>query len=91
MLEREIRATTVSGAAANVTAGRMMWRTSSWGVMRSYVNDMMEDLGNQDQLQPFCDYLLHGGATVVSMRPVGQQVNEVIVDNSDGTSHTNPT
>jgi len=62
-----------------------VWRggSSSWGVMRGYLNNMMEDLGNQDQLQPYADYALHAGATVVSMRPLGQQVQEVVVDNSD--------
>lgn len=61
-----------------------VWRdgSSSWGVMRSYLNNMMEDLGNQDQLEPFANYLLNAGATVVSMRPVGHQTNEVIVDNA---------
>jgi hypothetical protein len=51
--------------------------------MRPYLNTMIEDLGNQDQIQPFADNALHAGATVVSMRPVGHQVNEVLVDNSD--------
>ncbi len=64
------------------------WTGSSWGVMRSYVNGMMEDMNNQDQLEPYADYALAAGATFVSMRPVGHQVNEVLVDNSDTFSAT---
>lgn len=61
-----------------------VWRdsSSSWGYMRPYLNNMIEDLGNQDQVQYFADYLLHAGATVVSARPLGHQTNEVIVDNA---------
>src|SRR5690349_7915184 len=40
-----------------------VWRDSSksWGIMRTYVNGMMEDLGNQDQLQGYADYALRAG------------------------------
>src|SRR4051812_8238814 len=64
------------------------WRdsSSSWGVLRGYVQGMMEDLGNQDQLEPYAEYALHAGASVASMRPIGHQVNEDIVDNSDAFS-----
>jgi hypothetical protein len=66
-----------------------VWRPAAngnpgyWGTMRPYINGMDEDLGNQDQIQPYADYALHAGATVVSMRPVGHQVAEDVVDNSD--------
>ena len=63
-----------------------VWRNGSpgfWGFMRPYLNTMVEDLGNEDQIQPFADNLLHAGATVVSMRPVGHQVLEAVVDNTD--------
>jgi len=43
--------------------------------------DLVEDLGNQDQMSIYADYLLRAGATVVPMRPVGRQVNEVVLDN----------
>src|ERR1041385_2054322 len=51
--------------------------------MRPYLLQMNEDTGNQDQLQPYADYALAAGATVVSMRPLGHQTNEVLVDNAD--------
>lgn len=61
-----------------------VWRDSSksWGLMRPLLNGMVEDMGNQDQLQPYADYALHAGATFVSMRPIGHQTSEAIVDNS---------
>lgn len=43
--------------------------------------DLVEDLGNQDQMSLYADYLLRAGATVVPMRPVGRQINEVVLDN----------
>jgi hypothetical protein len=42
---------------------------------------MIESFGNQDQIAYYADYLLRAGATVVPMRPVGRQVNEVVLDN----------
>src|ERR1051326_610628 len=49
--------------------------------------DIVEDLGNQDQMSLYADYLLRAGATVVPMRPVGRQTNEVVLDN-DSTGVT---
>jgi hypothetical protein len=43
--------------------------------------DLVEDFGNQDQMSLYADYLLRAGATVVPMRPVGHQTNEVVLDN----------
>lgn len=42
---------------------------------------LVEDFGNQDQLTSFVDYCFRAGATVVPMRPVGRQPNEVVLDN----------
>jgi hypothetical protein len=44
---------------------------------------MNEDYGNLDQLNFFAAYCFNAGATVVSMRPLGHQTNEVILDNDD--------
>lgn len=52
-----------------------------WATDRGDSNEIVEDFGNQDQLTYFADYLLRAGATVVPMRPVGHQVNEVVLDN----------
>src|SRR4051812_47857318 len=60
-----------------------VWRSTGWDVMREHLNNMMEDLGNQDQLASYADYALNAGATVVSMRPIGHQTSEVIIDNSN--------
>jgi hypothetical protein len=52
-------------------------------------NEVVEDFGNQDQFTYYVDYLFRAGATVVPMRPVGRQTNEVVVDNdSPGVTFT---
>ncbi|TWT48836.1 AmiA-like protein [Botrimarina hoheduenensis] len=56
---------------------------SSWGYQRPLLLDMVEDLGNQDQMTYLVDYLWNAGATVVPLRPVGHQPNEVVLDNDD--------
>jgi len=43
--------------------------------------EVNEAYGNQDQLYFFAEHLLRAGATVVPMRPVGHQLNEVVLDN----------
>jgi hypothetical protein len=50
---------------------------------RPFINSMVEDAGNQDQMTYFVDYALKAGATVVPVRGVGHQDSMVIVDNSD--------
>lgn len=54
-----------------------------WRLQRPTLNEMNEDYGNLDQLNFFAQYCFNAGATVVSMRPLGQQTNEVILDNDD--------
>jgi hypothetical protein len=50
---------------------------------------LLEDFGTQDQMTLFADYLLRSGATVVPMRPVGRQINQVVLDNdSAGVTYT---
>jgi len=58
-----------------------------WRLQRGVGNEMNEDYGNLDQLNFFAQYCFNAGATVVSMRPLGHQTNEVILDNdSPGVS-----
>ena len=56
---------------------------SGWGYQRPLLLDMVEDLGNQDQMTFLVDYLWNAGATVVPLRPVGNQLNEVVIENND--------
>lgn len=56
---------------------------SQWSLMRPLLLMMNEDHGNLDQGNFFAAYLLNAGATVVPMRPMGQQENEVVLDNVD--------
>jgi hypothetical protein len=58
----------------NTTLGR-------YATDRGDNNEMVEDFGNQEQMSAFADYALRAGATVVPMRPVGRQINEVVLDN----------
>src|SRR5437773_4543918 len=63
--------------------------TSTWNTQRGEYNEIVEDLGNQDQMTMFVNYLFNAGATVVPLRPVGHQTNEVVVDNDDpGVTYT---
>lgn len=54
-----------------------------WRLQRGVGNLMNEDYGNLDQLNFFAAYCFNAGATVVSMRPLGHQTNEIILDNDD--------
>ncbi len=67
------------------TSGGHGWQWSDtlnrWATDRGDNFEIVEDFGNQDQMTYFADYLLRAGATVVPMRPVGHQLNEVVLDN----------
>jgi hypothetical protein len=52
-----------------------------WSTQRSPALGMMEDAGNQDQMTLFAYYCFNAGATVVPMRPIGHQTNQVVLDN----------
>src|SRR3954464_12759215 len=58
-------------------------KDGEWTFQRGPGNGMIEDLGNVDQMTMFVDYLFRAGATVVPLRPVGHQTNEVVIDNDD--------
>jgi|GEM_PF-1176042 len=55
----------------------------AWSFQRPLLLNMIEDLGNQDQMSFFADTLFRAGATVVPLRPVGHQSHEVVLDNDD--------
>ncbi len=55
----------------------------AWSSQRGNLLGMVEDLGNVDQMTMLADYLFRAGATVVPLRPVGHQTNEVVLDNDD--------
>lgn len=56
-----------------------------WSLQRAPGNDMVEDYGNLDQMNFFGFYCFNAGATVVPLRPIGFQTNEVVLHN-DGLS-----
>jgi hypothetical protein len=58
-------------------------RDGEWSFQRGPGNEMIEDLGNVDQMAFLVDYLFRAGATVVPLRPVGYQTNEMVLDNDD--------
>lgn len=74
----------LSGRVVFMNSGHgWTWNGTSWGLQRGQLLEMNEDYGNFDQLQFFAQYCFSAGATVVSMRPLGHQTNEIILDNDD--------
>jgi hypothetical protein len=57
--------------------------SGAWGFQRPETFEMIEDLGNIDQMTFLADTLFRAGATVVPLRPVGRQTNQVVLDNDD--------
>ncbi len=55
-----------------------------WVTQRGVVpgTQMVEDYGNVDQMTLFAYYCFNAGATVVPFRPIGNQTNEVVLDNT---------
>ena len=62
--------------------------TGSWLFGRGLTYGMVEDIGNVDQLNYFAEYCFKAGATVVPMRPLGNQTNEVVLDNTNSARVT---
>ncbi len=74
----------LSGRVVFMNSGHgWTWSTNNfWYLQRpTALNSMNEDYGNLDQLNFFAAYCFNAGATVASMRPLGQQTNEVVLDN----------
>ncbi len=65
-----------------------MGDTGSWIFGRGLTYGIVEDIGNIDQLNYFADFCFKAGATVVPMRPLGNQTNEVVLDNTNSASVT---
>lgn len=57
------------------------WGSSGWYTQRGVTWEMIEDYGNLDQMNLFVDYCFNAGATIVALRPIGYQTNEVVMDN----------
>jgi hypothetical protein len=57
----------------------------TWNTQRGETNEIVEDMGNVDQNVLYADAALRAGATVVSLRPVGFQSSEAIVDDQQAT------
>jgi spore germination protein YaaH len=67
------------GFTANAT-------TNAWATGRGLAYGMVEDMGTLDQLNYFALQAWKAGATIVPMRPLGYQTNEVVIDNVDTAS-----
>jgi len=61
------------------------WKDTTWALGRPLLQGMNEDYGNVDQMTLFAYYCFNAGATVVPMRPVGNQTNEVVLDNTSAS------
>ena len=60
--------------------------TNAWATGRGITYSMVEDMGTIDQLNYFALQAWKAGATIVPMRPLGYQTNEVVIDNVDTDS-----
>lgn len=70
------------------TSGGHGWvfhRDGYWFLQRAVGNEMVEDYGTLDQMNFFVFYCFNAGATVVPLRPVGFQTNEVVIDNTSAS------
>ncbi|MSU58057.1 MAG: hypothetical protein EXS35_07745 [Pedosphaera sp.] len=74
----------LSGRIVFTSAGHgWTWSGSTWGLQRPVLLEMCEDYGNVDQMNFFALYCFNAGATVIPFRPIGNQTNEVVLDNDD--------
>ncbi len=75
----------LSGRVVFMNSGHgWTWSGTSWYLQRpTSLASMNEDYGNLDQLNFFATYCFNAGAIVASMRPIGQQTNEVVLDNTN--------
>lgn len=74
----------LSGRIVYTSAGHgWQWNDAlgRWATDRPNLLSMVEDFGNQDQMTLYAEYMFQAGATVVPMRPIGRQLNEVVLDN----------
>jgi hypothetical protein len=73
----------LSGRIVFTNAGHGWTWTTNWRLQRGITQEMNEDMGNLDQMNAFAAWCFNAGAVVVPMRPLGQQRNEVVLDNDD--------
>ncbi|MBR4188384.1 MAG: fibronectin type III domain-containing protein [Kiritimatiellae bacterium] len=76
----------LSGIVLYVAAGHGFTangQTNAWAAGRGITYGMVEDMGTIDQLNYFALQAWKAGATIVPMRPLGWQTNEVVIDNVD--------
>lgn len=72
----------LTGRVVFTSAGHgWAWSGSAWALGRPVLHEMNEDYGNLDQMSLFAAYCFNAGATVVAHRPIGNQTNEVVLDN----------
>lgn len=72
----------LSGRIVFTCAGHgWAWDGDHWTTGRGVGNEMNEDYGNLDQMNFFIPYAFNAGAAVVAFRPIGNQPNEVVLDN----------
>jgi spore germination protein YaaH len=58
---------------------------TAWVPERPLLYAVNEDMGNVDQMNRFAEAAWKAGATVVPIRPLGYQTNEVVLDNMNTT------
>ncbi|MEO5804157.1 MAG: fibronectin type III domain-containing protein [Verrucomicrobiota bacterium] len=76
---------TLSGRVIFTSGGHGWVNFGYWSLQRAPLLEMVEDYGNLDQMNFFVYYCFNAGATVVPLRPVGFQTNEVVLDNTSAS------
>jgi len=81
----------LSGCIVFTSGGHGWVYNNGWTLQRPILYEMNEDYGNVDQSAIFVFYCFNAGATVIPIRSVGHQTNEVVLDNlSAGVSFSGP-
>ena len=62
--------------------------TNAWTTGAGLANGVVADFGNLDQMNFLARQAWKAGATIVPLRPLGYQTNEVVVDNADAARVT---
>lgn len=75
----------LTGVTVYITAGHGWTAATSgdWFLQRPVLLGMAEDYGNIDMINYFAHYCFNAGATVATMRPIGWQPIEIVLDNDD--------
>ncbi|MFC1759696.1 N-acetylmuramoyl-L-alanine amidase, partial [Planctomycetota bacterium] len=91
--QRQLLSATPTGSLDDmiifVNGGHGIHYAGGWGTDRGMgtSQDFIEDIAAQDFMSLYAEYVFNAGATVVPLRPIGHQPNEVVVDTWQASFH----